>query len=173
MKYDSTQIAGAEMTAWYAPCKWTLDMTPCVEWDRTPFGNHMATTPLTGHKDPHGRPRDHKGCEGTVAPAKVIIEFKEGETKLLPKEWDTAIQQVVCNDCRDRKMYCKDPSHANKVVTGGLGMMLRKIEGYQPPVHPSCLPDQEQGAAVTHPARATEHVTLDERTMARAKGLKK
>jgi hypothetical protein len=82
---------------------------------------------------------------------------------VLNAEWDELIQRTSCLHGCIRPMYCRNPSHANRMVVGGLGPSLIRVgSGRQLQVHPALI-DQPKFAYSTagQPRAPGGHVEQD------------
>jgi hypothetical protein len=148
-------------TRWIATQDTVMDLSPCADWS----AGGVCLTPLIGEPPPPGA--DPKKYHGTVKVRPNVIRLKQGETVLLPSSMDWGIHQTMCNVCTDKRLYCRDLTHANRDIVGGVGVYLRRVrdgEAVPAKLHASIDPSTPQAVAPASPNDAS----LDARIMARA-----
>jgi hypothetical protein len=100
---------------------------PGVRWHNPT--DRVAKLDLT-QPDAVVRGRDAAGALKLTPSPPWIVTIKPGETVVLPEHASWAIQSTQCQEpgCRaTNKLYCRDPHH-HKMVVGGLGPNLRRID---------------------------------------------
>jgi hypothetical protein len=142
-------------TRWRATQNVVMDLTEPADFTYPPNAPAQVSTPTVG-------------APGRIKVAPKIIRVPEGTEILLPSSMDHAIHQTVCHVCTgSQKLYCRDSTHTERDIVGGMGVGLVRVSGAQARLHPALDPTTPRPAPTT-PTEAA----LDQRMLARAAAAK-